>query len=48
MSANELERSLRERDVPIITRIVEDKVTIDLRTVSENEEQDLIAALREI
>lgn len=44
----ELERKLRMRDVPVITRIVEDRVTIDLRTVSESEEEDLFAALRDV
>lgn len=48
LSATELERRLRERDVPVITRIVNNKVSIDLRTVSENEEDDLIAALRAV
>jgi L-seryl-tRNA(Ser) seleniumtransferase len=46
LSADELERKLRLASVPVITRITEDRVTIDLRTVSENEEPELLAALR--
>jgi len=34
--------------VPVITRIIEDRVAIDLRTVAENEDEELIAALKEI
>jgi L-seryl-tRNA(Ser) seleniumtransferase len=45
MSAAELERRLRRRELPIIVRIIDDKVAIDLRTVSENEEAEVIDAL---
>jgi L-seryl-tRNA(Ser) seleniumtransferase len=48
LSATELDRRLRERDVPVITRIVDDKVAIDLRTVSIDEEKYLIAALDQV
>jgi len=48
VSARELERRLRERDVPVIARIIDDKVAIDLRTVFESEEEELLAALREV
>ena len=48
LSPTELERKLRTSSKPVITRIVDDKVTIDLRTVSENDEQELITALREV
>lgn len=47
LSATGLERKLRGREIPVITRILDDKVSIDLRTVSESEELDLIAALQE-
>ena len=47
LTATELERKLRVRDLPVITRIDNDRVTIDLRTVSDDEEKDLRAALRE-
>ena len=45
MSADKLERFLRLSDPPIITRILEDKVMIDLRTVSEGEETQLLQIL---
>lgn len=44
MSANDLERILRKSKPPVIARIVDDKVVLDLRTVSVPEE----TALREI
>jgi L-seryl-tRNA(Ser) seleniumtransferase len=45
LSAVELEKRLRMSNPPIITRILEDKVLIDLRTVSENEEAELLEIL---
>ena len=42
MSAGELERALRLAKPPVITRILEDKVLVDLRTVSEGEEAELL------
>jgi len=39
---------LREHDVPVIARIIDDKVAIDLRTVFESEEEELLAVLREV
>lgn len=45
LRAGEVERKLREREVPVIARIVDNKVAIDLRTVSEADEPELIAAL---
>ena len=47
-SASELERKLRASKVPVIVRIVDDRVTIDLRTVSESEMKDLASALQEV
>ncbi len=47
-SAGELEKHLRRSKPPVITRILEDKVLIDLRTVSENEEAELLEILKEI
>ncbi|MBC7901025.1 MAG: L-seryl-tRNA(Sec) selenium transferase [Saprospiraceae bacterium] len=41
LSAGELEHRLRSAEIPVITRIVDDKVLIDLRTVSEGEECEL-------
>ncbi len=45
MSATELEKSLRLANPPIISRIVEDKVLLDLRTVSKTEEAELLNVL---
>jgi L-seryl-tRNA(Ser) seleniumtransferase len=45
LSANEIERSLRGGEPPVISRIVNDQVLLDLRTVGENEETDLINAI---
>lgn len=43
-----LEKRLRDADTPVITRIVDDKVMIDLRTVSEAEEYELLEALKRL
>jgi L-seryl-tRNA(Ser) seleniumtransferase len=45
MSAGSLEQALRTGAPPVITRIMEDRVLIDLRTVAEDEEASLIGAL---
>ena len=45
MSAANLEQTLRFSKPPVITRILEDKVLIDLRTVSEGEEVELLNIL---
>ena len=45
MSASRLEFGLRNARTPIITRIIDDRVMIDLRTVAEAEENDLIETL---
>jgi L-seryl-tRNA(Ser) seleniumtransferase len=42
-----LERCLREADPPVIARIENDALLIDLRTVLESEEDELIAALNQ-
>jgi len=47
-SASELEAKLRENDPPVISRILDDKVVIDLRTVSESEETELAAAIEQL
>lgn len=43
--APRLEQQLRNADTSIIARIVDDKVVIDLRTVSESEETELLEAV---
>lgn len=48
MPAVRLEQLLRNSAPPIIARIVDDKVLIDLRTVSENEELELSEILSRI
>jgi L-seryl-tRNA(Ser) seleniumtransferase len=48
MTADELEKSLRLSKPPVIARILEDKVLIDLRTVSENEEAELLEVIGKI
>ncbi len=45
---HQLERALRSSKPPVITRIVDGKVLIDLRTVSEGEEEELIDALKSL
>ncbi len=44
-TANEIETILRRRQPPIVVRIVEDRVMIDLRTVAETEETEIEKAL---
>lgn len=46
MSANEFEETLRRSKPPVIARIIDDKVVLDLRTVSETEETELLEILR--
>ena len=48
MSADEVEEKLRMADVPIISRIENDAVLIDLRTVSESEEAQLLEGLKSV
>jgi L-seryl-tRNA(Ser) seleniumtransferase len=48
ISPAELEQTLRFSNPPIITRIVEDKVLIDLRTVSDAEESEILEILTKI
>ncbi len=45
MSAAKLEQNLRLSKPPVIARVLEDKVLIDLRTVSEREEVELLKVL---
>ncbi len=42
MSADKLEETLRRSRPPVIARILEDQVVIDLRTVAESEEAELL------
>ena len=45
MKAPKLEQLLRNSEPPVIARIVDDRVVIDLRTVSEADESDLLDVL---
>ena len=47
LSAAELERALRLNSPPIVSRVAEDRVLLDLRTVFESEEDEIIAALKQ-
>ncbi|MBO0857784.1 MAG: L-seryl-tRNA(Sec) selenium transferase [Chloracidobacterium sp.] len=46
MSADDIEKRLRRARPPVIVRIVDDRVALDLRTVAQREEKDLMEALR--
>jgi len=46
MSSNELEARLRFQDPPVVARIVEDKLCLDLRTVQSRELSDLEKGIR--
>lgn len=48
LAPNEIEENLRFSRPPVIARILEDKVLIDLRTVSETEEAELLQILEKI
>ena len=48
LSANILEKNLRRSNPPVAARILEDKVLIDLRTVTEKEETELLKILAKI
>jgi L-seryl-tRNA(Ser) seleniumtransferase len=46
MTADQIEQHLRAGDPPVIARIVNDRVVLDLRTVLEDETETLAAAMR--
>lgn len=48
LNANALDEILRKNFTPVITRIVDDRIVIDLRTVFEAEEADLLSALAKL
>jgi L-seryl-tRNA(Ser) seleniumtransferase len=48
LSPNQIEESLRRSAPPVIARIEDDRVLLDLRTVSETDESDLEAAVRSL
>jgi L-seryl-tRNA(Ser) seleniumtransferase len=48
LSAGALEDALRRARTPVVARILEDRVVLDLRTVAESEEAELLDALLSI
>jgi L-seryl-tRNA(Ser) seleniumtransferase len=44
-SASALEARLRDADPPVIARIQDDRVVLDLRTIGENEDNDVLRAI---
>jgi L-seryl-tRNA(Ser) seleniumtransferase len=48
LNANEIESRLREASPPVISRIAEGRVLLDLRTVDVSDESDLVTALKSI
>ena len=48
LSANELEARLRSWDPPVIARVEEGRVLLDLRTVFPQEDEQIVAALQSI
>jgi L-seryl-tRNA(Ser) seleniumtransferase len=48
LSARELEEKLRASQPPVIARIVDDQLLIDLRTVAPSDEADLLAAIERL
>jgi L-seryl-tRNA(Ser) seleniumtransferase len=48
LTANEIESKLRAASPPIIARIADGQVLLDLRTVDVSEESDLLTALKSL
>ncbi len=48
LSADELATRLRQHNPPIVARVEEGRVLLDLRTVFENEEADVVKALQSL
>ena len=48
LSAKELEKKLREGELPVISRINHDQVLLDVRTLTADEYELIAARLREI
>ena len=48
LSTSRFEQVLRLSNPPVVTRIIEDRILLDLRTVSENEEIELLEILTKI
>ena len=48
LSASALDEALRHCSPPVVARILDDRVVLDLRTVAEEEEQELLDALASV
>jgi L-seryl-tRNA(Ser) seleniumtransferase len=48
LSSSEFESALRKSEPPVIARIIDDRVVLDLRTISEDEEKELLQVLKQI
>jgi L-seryl-tRNA(Ser) seleniumtransferase len=48
ISTQKLAEKLRERKIPIFTRLKDNKVLLDIRTIQEEEETEIVAALETI
>jgi L-seryl-tRNA(Ser) seleniumtransferase len=47
-SADEMANELRHHDPPVVARVEEDRVVIDLRTVMPEQDSDLLDALKKL
>ncbi|MFH0887700.1 MAG: L-seryl-tRNA(Sec) selenium transferase [Planctomycetota bacterium] len=47
ISSQKLAEKLREREIPIFTRLKDNKILLDMRTIQEDEETEIINALSE-
>ena len=45
LTPNQIEEALRRSSPPVIARILDDRVLLDLRTVADDEEPDLEQAI---
>ncbi len=47
VSASKIERFFRTYDIPVITRVENDRVCVDVRTITDGDEKDIIRAFQE-
>lgn len=48
LSASSLEKKLRIREIPIVVRVQEDRIILDVRCLRDSDTADILAALRDI